>query len=173
MYTYRVERGPVDIGKLEAGLMDEADYIEAHKALIIPCHDIFIEYEGGILLARRRILPAIGILWPIGGRIRRGVQIEDSLVHKVWEEAQLEIEDLSEIGYARTYFQTDPFNHGKGTDTINFVYHARGKGTLKLDRQNEEPTIIQPKDFKSIKGGLHPYVADFMTVICRRFYGEE
>ena len=164
MRKYRSEYGKVDINKLKAGLMDEDSYRKAHQGLVIPCHDVFIEYQGGILLVKRLNFPLKGILWPLGGRIKRGVSIEDSLREKVLDEANLEVDDLIELGHARTYFKTDPFCHGKGTDTINFVYFCRGKGSLKLDELHEEPTIVLPGDYKSYRNYLYSYVRDFMDL---------
>ncbi|MEK6818308.1 MAG: NUDIX hydrolase [Nanoarchaeota archaeon] len=130
--------------------------------LVILCHDVFVQYQGGILLVNRLKFPAKGILWPLGGRIKRGMSMEDSLREKVLEESGLELEGLIELGQARAYFRTDPFGHGKGTDTINFVYFGVGKGELKLDKFHEEPMIITPKEYNKYRGELHPYVMDFM-----------
>ncbi len=164
MKEYKVEYGNVNIKKLEANLMNKDNYISAHQGLVLPCHDIFVQYEGGILLVKRLNFPARYMLWPLGGRIKRGMPIEDSLREKVWDEVSLELGDLTEFGYARTFFQTDPFGHGKGTDTINFVYFGRGKGSLELDKLHEEPTIVIPDKYKLIRKELHPYVSHFMDV---------
>lgn len=164
MREYKVEHGEVDIKQLEAGLMDESSYRSAHQGLVLSCHDVFIEYEDGILLVKRLNFPAKDILWPLGGRIKRGMATENSLREKVWEEAKLELDDLTELGHARTYFETDPFGHGNGTDTINFVYFSRGKGSLELDRLHEVPTIVLPGNYQSKRNQLHPYVRDFMDL---------
>ena len=113
----------------------------------------------------RKGFPVKDILWGIGGGIERGMLIEDSLRKKVKEECNLELEDIKEIGCARTLFETDPFEHGKGTDTINFIYFARGKGELKLNDLHANPTIITPEQYtEEFKKGLHPYVRDFMDL---------
>ena len=164
MKEYKIEDGEVNIKQLEADFMEESSYKAAHQGLVLPCHDIFIQYEKGILLVRRLNLPVKGVLWPLGGRIKRGRATEDSLRERIREEANLELEDLVELGHARTYFKTDPFSHGKGTDTINFVYFGRGKGSLKLDKLHEEPTIVLPETYQSIKDNLHQYVKDFMDL---------
>jgi hypothetical protein len=164
MKEYRVEDGNVDIKQLESDLMKLDSYRSAHEGLVLPCHDIFVQYDGGILLVKRLNFPAKDILWPLGGRIKRGIDTEDSLREKVWEESKLELNDLTELGYARTYFKTDPFGHGKGTDTINFVYFGRGRGSVGLDNLHEKPTIILPKDYQSCRDNLHPYVKDFMDL---------
>lgn len=86
MMEYKIEQGNVNIKQLEADFMDEEYYKNAHKGLIIVCHDVFIQYQEGILLVERLNFPAKETLWPIGGRVKRGVSIEDSLREKVWSE---------------------------------------------------------------------------------------
>lgn len=164
MREYNVEDSEVDIKQLEAGLMDKSSYRSAHQGLVIVCHDVFIEFQGGILLVKRLNLPAKDMLWPLGGRVTRGVLIEDSLRKKIRDESNLDLEDLKELGHARTFFKTDPFGHGKGTDTINLVFFARGKGSLNLDKLHEKPTIILPGKYQSIRNSLHPFVRDFMDL---------
>lgn len=162
MKEYAIEHGMVDIVQLEAKPMKLINYKKAHEGLVISCHDVFVEYQNGILLVRRLNNPAQDILWPLGGRIERGISTEDSLKKKTWEESGLDINSLIELGVARTYFKTDPFNHNKGTDTLNIAYFAKGKGELNLDKLHEKPTIISPENYQLIRNELHPYVRDFM-----------
>ncbi|MFH1359128.1 MAG: NUDIX domain-containing protein [archaeon] len=163
------DREVVDIDDLKSEKMPKEDYIKAHKSLVIFCHDIFIEYNDGILLVIRKEFPAKGILWPIGGRVLRGYSVEDSLRLKVKEECGLEIEDIKGLGCARTFFKTDPFGHGKGTDSINFVYFAKGKGELRLDELHEKPMIVSKEKYKEIRDDLHPYIRDFMDKVIEMF----
>lgn len=160
---------PVEISKLTSPLLPKPNYILAHRYLVIPCHDVFIKYHGGILLVMRKNNPAKGIPWPIGGRIERGMSITDSLKAKVKDECGLELSNIAELGYARTFFSTDPFGHGNGTDTINFVFYAFGSGELKLDISHEKPFVMLPEDYPKMKDDLHPYVADFLKRIFRFF----
>jgi ADP-ribose pyrophosphatase YjhB (NUDIX family) len=164
MKEYRTEQGKrVDLSKLRAEPMAKDDYAKAHEGLVIPCHDVFIEYNGGILLIKRHIFPAINILWPLGGRIQRGMPIEDSLRKKIWDEAHLRLDDIQELGVGRTFWETAPFPHGRGTDTMNVVFYARGRGELKLDMNHDEPTIVLPHTYKgTFRRDLHPYVREYM-----------
>ncbi len=175
---YYYENGKkVDNSKLQTGKIPLEDYKIVHKASIICCHDVFITYNGGILLVTRDNLPAKDVLWPVGGRIQRGFSIEESLKKKALEECGLELANLINLGIARTTFQTDPFGHRKGTDSLNIAYFAVGKGKLKLDNLHKNPVIIVPKGTKTdkIKGNiefieysdtlkekLEPYVSDFL-----------
>lgn len=140
-----------------------ADYfIEAHKNLPIVCHDVFIEYKGGILLVIRDNEPAKGRKWCIGGRLQKGITTEESLKKKAKEECGLDLKDIKYLGCGRMYWNLDPFGHGKGTDCPAFAYFARGEGELKLDNLHKEPMIIKPADYPAIRSKLHPYIQDFM-----------
>ncbi|MDO8655770.1 MAG: NUDIX domain-containing protein [Nanoarchaeota archaeon] len=164
MKEYAVEEGKkVNLQKLTSPPLSRKVYAQAHQSLPIACHDVIIEYQGGLLLVVRDNFPSKGILGVIGGRISRGIPIKDSLQKKVKEECGLEINDIVELGTARTLFKTDPFGHGKGTDTINILFFARGNGKIKLDTLHKKPTIVKPADYTSkFRKSLHPYVRDLM-----------
>jgi len=150
---------------LEIGFIPAEEYKNIHAKTVRACHDIFIEYGGGILLVRRKSLPAKNVFWPIGGGLLRGIPIEESLRRKVREECGLEIENLKELGSGRTTFATDPFGHGRGTDTFNVAYFGRGAGELKLNDLHEEPLIITPAKYTpEFRQSLDPYVRDFLDL---------
>lgn len=161
MKLFAEEQGKtVNVDQLKAELMSQEAYSLAHQGLVIPCHDIVIEHDGGALLVERRNQPVYGEPWPIGGRILRGMRIEDSLRLTVKRECGLEVDGLQELGVARTCFQSDPFGHGKGTDTVNFMFYGKGKGTLKLDGLHSNQMIVPLAVYSVIRPTLHPYVRE-------------
>lgn len=165
MKEYWVEHGPVAPQPLQADLLPLEVYRQTHAGTVIACHDIFIHYQGGILLVRRKTYPAVDILWPIGGRVARGLSAEQSIRQKVKQECNLELSEVRVIGHARTFFATDPFGHGKGTDSLNIVLEAQGHGDLRLDNHHERPEIIRPEDYTpEFQAQVHPYVRDFMPL---------
>ncbi len=111
-------------------------------------------------------VPAKGILWPIGGRIERGVPTEESLRRIVKRETSLDLSGhLSDLGSRRTYFQTDPFGHGHGTDTINERFYGKAEGKLKLDDMHISPILVREEDYTDkFRLSLHPYVRNFMDL---------
>lgn len=141
-------------------------YKEIHKNTVILCHDIVINWEGkGALLVTRKNQPAKGEIWPIGGRVERGISFEESLRKKVRNECNLELENIRELGHARTYFDTDPFDHGEGTDTLNIMCYGIGRGEIKLDKLHKDPIIITPEEYKKKwKAKLDPYVQQIMDL---------
>ena len=75
------------------------------------------------------------------------------------------MEDLKYVGVCRTFFKTDPFGHGNGTDTFNVMYFGRGKGKLKLNDLHEKPIIVKPSDYtEAFRKSLHPYIRDFIDM---------
>ncbi|MEM1135517.1 MAG: NUDIX domain-containing protein [Bacteroidota bacterium] len=167
MKEYLFEDGqPVDIKKLEADLLPHTVYEKSHAGLVQFCHDILVEYNGGILLVKRTKKPATDILWSLGGRVRRGMSTQDSAILKVKEESNLEVVEITFIDFARTFFQTDPFEHGRGTDTVNALYFAKASGKLQLDNLHTTPIFIAKNDYtEAFRSKLHPYMRDFMDKV--------
>lgn len=160
---YWIEHGPVPPTLLQADLLPLETYRHSHQGLVLCCHDVVIWHEGAMLLIRRKNHPAKDILWPIGGRMARGFSCEESLRQRVRSECQLELTRIEYIGTGRTTFQTDPFGHGHGTDSLNLMYVAWGEGRLVLDDLHESPTWVRPGDYTAeFREGLHPYVQDMM-----------
>jgi ADP-ribose pyrophosphatase YjhB (NUDIX family) len=163
-YKEYIEDGIIFQG-LQTSLMPKEEYIKAHRSLVIFCHDVFIEYQGGILLIIRNNEPARDILWPLGGRVLRGLDVVESAKRKVRQESSLELSDVRIVGMSRTYFRTDPFGHGRGTDTVNAVLFAKGHGELHLDHLHERPSIVKPSDCtEDFMNKLVPYVRDYLRI---------
>ena len=169
MKEYLIEDGPVDLQALKANYLLDEDYIKAHAALPICCHDVFVHYRGGILLVERKIHPAKGFLWCIGGRLLRGIPTETSLSRRVKGESNLDLIDIVELGTARLFFKTDPFGHGKGTDTPVWVYGAKGEGDINLDDDHKRSIIVTQNIYTSdFRSRLHPYIQYFMDKAMKR-----
>ena len=167
MKEYAIENGKeVDLEQLKTGFVKEEDYVIAHKNTVILCHDVLIKYDSGILLVVRDNVPAKDILWPIGGRVLRGVPTEESLRRKVKVECGLDLENIRFVGCGRTIFRTEPFGHGKGTDTLNLMFVADGIGELNLDNLHNQPLIVTTEMYtEEFKKKLHSYVRDFVDKV--------
>ena len=155
----------VDLDKLKADLMSEVDYTKAHSNLPIMCADILIKFQGGFLLIKRKNYPARNEIWSIGGRLLRGFSTTDSIKKIAKRECGLDIDNINLIGLTRQFYQTDPFGHGKGTDTPAFMVVADGKGEIKLDDAHNSPIIVTKESYISeFRKSLHPYIKDFLEV---------
>lgn len=88
-----------------------------------PTVDIIIEYQGGIILIKRKN-PPYG--WAIpGGFVDYGESLPSAAIREAKEETSLDIELIMQF-YTYSRPERDPRFH-----TISTVYIARGNGTLK------------------------------------------
>lgn len=165
------ENGSFDAHLLESGHLDRDVYSAAHQRLPILCHDVLIWLDTGYLLVKRKNVPAFDLLWPIGGRIQRGMSLKESLEQKANAECGLLIKNIEAIGAGRTFFRTAPFDHGKGTDTLNIMCVAEGVGNINLDNLHDEWLIVTPEEHVSLRNGLHPYVQDFLDLAYKKHNG--
>jgi ADP-ribose pyrophosphatase YjhB (NUDIX family) len=144
------------------------EYNKAHRSLVIACHDVFIAYQEGILLAYRENVPAKSQLFPVGGRLLKNLPAEESLKLKARQECGLEISDIHFLGVGRTVFPDDPFGHGQGTDTINLVYFAQGAGNIRLDSQHSRFLLVTREMFTpEFQRSLPDYVSFFLAKAMR------
>lgn len=89
----------------------------------VPTVDIIIEYEGGVVLIKRKNTP---YGWAIpGGFIDYGESLEEAAVREAGEETGLRVELLRQF---HTYSdpRRDPRQH-----TISTVFIAKGSGVLR------------------------------------------
>lgn len=165
MREYFFENGQVvDLNSLKSPRMSRDSYAASHEGLSIMCHDVFIKYRNGMLLVVRDNHPYKGELWCLGGRVERGMKTKDSLRVLTKREANLELEDITFLDSIRMFAQTDPFGHGRGSDTPIVVYFARGGGNLRLDELHKDQKIVTPSEYPMLRDGLHPYIQDFMDI---------
>ena len=164
---YKIENGlKVDLSKLNPGWISDEEFETGHRNFVFGCQDVMLEYGGGLLLVVRDSVPAKGVLWPIGGNYKKGSIPGVSLAKKVKEECNLEIDgEPIYLGEGRTAFQTDPWDHGHGTDTTNERHFARAKGELKLNDLHKDPVIVRPEDYTpEFREDLEQYVQDFIDL---------
>lgn len=164
MHEYTLENGhEIATAALQVGHVPLEQYTAAHQTVCFACHDVIVKLGDKYLLIERDNVPAKGILWPLGGRVLRGVPVEESLKDRVLKESGLSLANLRFLGVGRTMFETDPFGHGKGTDTLNLMYLADGEGDIKLDSLHTSPTLFTKEEYQSsLRPTLHPYVVEML-----------
>lgn len=153
-----------DNEQLQTGHLDLETYSLIHQNVPIVCVDILIKYKEGYLLIKRKTQPAKDEYWAIGGRIYRGISIEDNLKTKAKSEVNLNIENIKFLGLGRHLFATDPFNHHRGTDTPTLMFLAQGMGELKLDDNHSDYLIITAGNYPALKNTFHPYIRDYLAL---------
>lgn len=152
--------------RLRTTFASPSDYALVHKNAVLAAHDVFIKYQGGILLLKRANAPACGEWWCVGGRIARGVSVETSLQKAAKRECNLTLCDIEYLGVARTLFQTDPFGHGGGTDTLNLVFFGEGRGTIALDATHTDFCIVRKNNYtRKFRSLLNPYLQHYLDIL--------
>lgn len=162
----------VKLSKLESGFIEENVFTEIHKNTTIVCHDILIRYHSenasGILLLKRNGEPAHNVYYPAGGRLLRGVPIEESMRRKIKEETGLSASNFTFLTVGRTLFSSDPFSHKKGTDTVNLVYIADGIGTLMPNSSVSHPIFITKDTYGAMRKNLSAYNQYILDIVDTR-----
>ena len=83
MNEYAIENGhQIDNVQLQTGFVPDDEFSTAHRTMAFACHDVLVCVDGKYLLVNRDNVPAKDILWPLGGRVLRGVAAEKSLSDK-------------------------------------------------------------------------------------------
>lgn len=166
------------LSRLQSGYVSDVIYNSARDTLSRACHDIFLRVKSangkeGILLVTRQKEPMKGVLWPVGGGMRRGVPIKESLNHIVRRECNLEINgEVHLIDVARFFFRTNPYGSGEGVDDFGVTFYAVGEGQIKLDELHNHPIIASRENYENIKKGLHPYVKENIDIIFSKYWWE-
>ncbi len=156
---YAIENSKnVPIDFLKTGFISNENFKIIHREVALVTADVLINYApGGLLLVKRNNHPAYEEYFPVGGRILKGMPAEEFIVKKAKEECNLSIRDLKFLGVSRMFFHTDPFKHGKGTDTISLMFFANGYGEIKLDKLHNGYFLVNKTNFPEISQKLHPY----------------
>ena len=98
------------------------DFRLIHENMTIPCVDLLVMEGSRILLCLRKYEPELGKWYVPGGRLHKGEEIREAAIRILREEVGMEAIYLRHLGWDTTYFDTDPFGHGKGTHTINALF---------------------------------------------------
>lgn len=143
-------------------------YTQVHALLPIACVDIvLLTPDNGFLLVKRKMKPAQGQWWLVGGRVYKNETLEEAARRKVREEIGIELNradhQLQKIGGGyETIFLEEPFGHGKGTHTINTCFLAR-LAKEDLDSISIDQHHTKHKIFYEVDEQWHPYVKAFLV----------
>lgn len=140
-------------------LIKESLYTKIHQLMPVACIDLVIIHKNKILLVKRNVEPAKNQYWFPGGRILRGESFLEAAKRIAKCEVGLNVSKLSNIGIGNLLFKEDPFNHGKGTHTVSFIYKCYAdKNTPSLDNNH-----IDYKWWDGKSGKYHSYMKNFAT----------
>ncbi|GEM_PF-1213981 len=164
---YAVERGElVDLARLTSGFVDDDTYSSIHKHSCLFTSDALVYHEPsqGFVLLRRDGVPIDKEWLFTGGRVARGVPLLDSIGERVKGECRLEISDLKLLHVSRELYGTDPFGHGKGTDTFGYKFVATGHGDIQHDGRHDGMRIVKPDEYPTLRSEFIPLLQHTLDI---------
>ena len=141
-------------------------YAKIHESMPIICVDCVVACDNKILLVKRKREPMKGSWWFPGGRLLRDEKLQLAVHRIVKGETHLSISKPVLLGFDETEFDMDPFNHGCGTHTVNFVY-ASNASEMEMMRivLDDDHVAHSMFTFEEIyTSGMHPYVKKFTAL---------
>jgi colanic acid biosynthesis protein WcaH len=144
-----------------------ADWVKIHRTMPIICVDCVISVEDKILLVKRKREPMKGSWWFPGGRLLRGERLSQAVSRIVKGEININLSGKPVLlGHDETEFEADPFGHGEGTHTVNFVYASKATMLSIMRVVLDENHIAHSTfTFEEIYGSnMHPYVKRFTAL---------
>jgi ADP-ribose pyrophosphatase YjhB (NUDIX family) len=104
--------------------------------------------------------------WFPGGRLVRDERIIKAVDRIVQGETGVTVCRPSYLGYDETLFEADPFDHGEGTHTVNFVYAANishlSMMKVVLDGDHLDHGFFTPEEIYT--SDMHSYVKKFTAM---------
>lgn len=124
------------------------------------CVEVVLEYDGGVLVARRTNEPVKGEwFWP-GGRLNKGEQLEDAAHRIAQEELGIEIDVEEQLGVRAHFWETSDAIGRPSRHTVNVVYRASPRvdnPDIVLDEQHTEYRLLTETETS-----LHEYVRRYI-----------
>ena len=141
-------------------------YSEIHRLMPIICVDCVVGHEGKILLVRRKREPVKDHWWFPGGRLIKNERLEQAVKRIVKCETGIDIQPPIYLGHDQTEFIMDPFDHGEGTHTVNFVYASNISHMAMMRVVLDDDHIAHSMfTFSEIyASNMHPYVKRFAAL---------
>lgn len=141
-------------------------YVQIHENMPIICVDCVVSCSDKILLVKRKTEPMKGSWWFPGGRLARNEKLDAAVRRIVNNETSLSVCRQTLIGFDETEFETDPFGHGNGTHTVNFVYASQISEMemmrIALDENHIAHSLFTYEEIYA--SNMHPYVKRFTAL---------
>lgn len=125
------------------------------------CVEIFLEHDGGVLLARRTNDPARGEwFWP-GSRLYKGERLTAAARRVAREELGIEVEPAGRLGVYSHFWETSAVPGVDSRHTVNVVYRAypvEDPVEITLDDQHDAYRFVSSDD-----PTFHSYVRRYLV----------
>lgn len=141
--------------------MTEAAYARCQQYLPEACVEVFLEHDGGVLVARRTNEPARGEwFWP-GARLYKGEPLEDAARRVARDELGLAVELTGRLGVYSHFWSTSSVPGVESRHTVNVVFRAMpiADGVeVDLDDQHDAYRFVSGPE-----PGLHAHVRRYLA----------
>ncbi|MFB6354232.1 MAG: NUDIX domain-containing protein [Halobacteriales archaeon] len=139
----------------------EAEYAVCQRSLPEACVEVFLEHDGGVLLARRTNEPARGEwFWP-GARLYKGERLDAAARRVAREELGIDVELTGRLGVYSHFWDRSAVDGVDSRHTVNVVFRARPAAApfeVRLDDQHDAYRFVDGPE-----PGLHEYVRTYLA----------
>ena len=124
------------------------------------CVEVFLEHDGGALLARRTNEPAKGEWFTPGSRLYKGEGLSAAAERVARSELGIEVDLTGRLGVYSHLWEVTSVDGVDSRHTVNVVFRARaGDGPLaiQLDDQHDDYRLVSEPSSE-----LHPYMRRYL-----------
>lgn len=136
-------------------------YATCQRHLPEVCVEVFLEHDGGVLLARRTNEPARGEwFWP-GARLYKGERLADAARRVAREELGIDVELGGQLGVYGHFWDRSALPGVDARHTVNVVFRVRPVDEafeICLDDQHDAYRFVT-----AIEPDLHEYVRRYLA----------
>lgn len=146
--------------KISSKKFSDEIYSQILDSITIACGDVILIYENKFLLAKRNIEPRANHWAIIGGRLIAGESPEEAARRKLFQESELQINDLSRFKFLEVYSayysirQQPPQENG--SHTINFTF------VLKINEEEKNKITLTKAEYQDFRWVNIDEVMDFL-----------
>lgn len=118
----------------------EEQFAICQRHLPEACVELFLEHDGGVLLARRTNQPAQGEWFTPGARLYKGEELPTAAHRVAAEELGIDITIEGQLGVYSHFWQSSAVSGVESRHTVNVVYRAspaRSGFEITLDEQHD------------------------------------
>ena len=123
--------------------------------------DLIAEYDGKILLGKRKNNPAKGYYFTTGGRIYKNEKLKNAIIRIAKEELGLILEKSPEFVGIFEHFYKDSIFANVSTHYINLAYKCKIKTIENLPKEQHELYKLFEVEELISSNMVHKYVKDY------------
>lgn len=142
------------------GQIPEDEFAVCQRHLPEACVEVFLEHDGGVLLARRTNEPAKGEWFTPGSRLYKGEELTAAAHRIAGEELGIDIELRAQLGVYSHFWDTSSVRGVDSRHTVNVVFRAvpaTSTFDVELDDQHDAYKFVSDS-----AADVHPYMRRYL-----------